>query len=1171
MQNEKKYLNGGLSADAADWAVEPNCYVNMENARYGSTFFAQGSVGGIESIGSTELISSAQPSMQNYFLGGAYDEAGDRLVWCNWSSIGAHQIKIYDIGTNTTYIALYNTQVTGGLGFDKYHFIHSCHIENGCFYWTDNLNPPRRFQIDAAIKMNYPSYVTNAVAYTSPLSQAVIAWIRRPPGLPPAQEKVTQTSPALVNNFIRYEAFEFCYRYQFRTFEYSTLSDLSTLANYNQEVETFNRIDITIPLGEQIEQDVLQVDLVTRYLVSGKYAVIKSWNKNVAADAAAIAAHNAGSSALTYAFYNSQLGIFLDDAYAAKPYDSVPIRAGTDEFARNRSFMGKYVIGYNTPMITSLQASLEVIFSSDRPFKSNASYQISISFYDNYQRKTGYLTNDSCIVNIPDRSYASAITISYINWALSNINALAEIPIEAYYYSINITKCLRTRFFVQLRGLDAAYATKDANGIYTFTTYSYNPTLSGTAFDISTLVSVNMGYVFSEGDIVKIYIGSSVYSLTVNGQQGNWIIVELQNLGTLNAATNYLFEIYTPYKASTDEPSYEVAQIFKINNPGTNSRTYSTTSGRIRGDIYLLDRKGVNNVYYQISGTVHGAQGFTVQCDYVSQDAVDTSFTTGSSPGTNLAGFNIATNTDRAIITAGASDIVLKIRGNITVTSNQDRVFRTYVEDNSSNITGLVPDTAIVNGVSKTFTVDANVTLTAGSRLFILSFLDDFNPFTSIAFATTSLVIEVVSSAVIYTVEAMSPNDKFYKNWFTDAGRPNFIDTIGQTNKLGGIAYSNTIIEGSKSNGLSTYDALDTVDLDFQMGSLQKLQLTSKVQEQGSVMLAICTKETASLYLSEVQVVGSSSNAFLASAPNVIGTINIMKGSFGTMNPESVLEYKGTVLWIDVNNGKAIQYSENGLFPISSYKINKFWKLFSEAYKSLTPQQIEAFGSRPFVFTGIDPNSGEVLFSVPKVLANPPKGYLPDYPNMPYPFDLWDGRAKSIVFNLYAEPNNWGGAFDITAEGFVYAGNVLYSFKDGGFYRHGKETAPFCNFYGVQYKSRIMFLANSLSNKPKVLNNISLEANKTPSLTYFRTETPNIQASDLMDFDWQVLEGQQYTAVYNDKLTPSATGLKPNALITGDKLRSIVLMVLMEFDVTQTLLEFRFATVGFSISLGHTT
>jgi len=213
-------------------------------------------------------------------------------------------------------------------------------------------------------------------------------------------------------------------------------------------------------------------------------------------------------------------------------------------------------------------------------------------------------------------------------------------------------------------------------------------------------------------------------------------------------------------------------------------------------------------------------------------------------------------------------------------------------------------------------------------------------------------VLERGTSPSQYLAEAMSPNDKYYQQWNTNAGFPSFYDNIGQQLLSNQVAYSNVIIDNTRTNGLSSFDALNVADIPIECGAVQKLQVTSKVNnESGIVMLAICTMETASLYIGEVQLVGQNSNAFLAQAPNVIGTINILKGSRGTTHPESVSEYRGNVFWWDDGNARLVQYGTNGLFDISNYKMTRFWNLFTAMFKSMTTEQIEALGSRPFVFT----------------------------------------------------------------------------------------------------------------------------------------------------------------------------------------------------------------------------
>jgi hypothetical protein len=286
-----------------------------------------------------------------------------------------------------------------------------------------------------------------------------------------------------------------------------------------------------------------------------------------------------------------------------------------------------------------------------------------------------------------------------------------------------------------------------------------------------------------------------------------------------------------------------------------------------------------------------------------------------------------------------------------------------------------------------------------------------------------------------------------------------------------------------------------------------------------------------------------------------------------------VTEYRGNVYWLDIRNGRYVQYSPNGLFPISNYKMTRFWKQFSDAYMSLTPQEMEAMGFRPFVFSIVDPYHNELLVTIPKTLALPPKGYLPDYPEIAYPFDIWDGNGKTIVYDLKMEPNRWIGSYSFAAENFISLNSKLYSFKYGQLYEHN-QTTNYNEFYGVQYKSKIMFLANQEPQRPKSYNAISIEANDgtlLPTFTYMRSENPYVQASDLVDYSYRLLEGVLYATIMRNKIRPTFDGYATDALLTGEKMRANVLRVMIEFAVTTNPLELRFVNIMYVQSLGHTT
>lgn len=1035
---EKKYFAAsdcGLNADDVDAIIGINQWVNLENARVGTT--DKGVTGVIETIGGTLTLSEAQPSVTFICIGAAVDSPNNRFIYFLYNKYTPdHKIMCYDDNDKQVYTVLLSSQVTGGLNFSKDYIIHSARVVGNLLYWTDNLNEPRRINVEAALKLNNPSYNTDVEAYTSPLAQSVIKIIRRPPG------RVLSTSPVtegIKPNFIKYFAGQFAIRYIYRDGEISVPGPPSTMVNYRLSVsnpsgavvDTSDAIDIEINTpaldGEYIEQDVQIVQYLVRYNNQPEYFVIKEWNKSNAIDAAQISAYNAGG-ALSFRFYNDASMAAISNADSVKPYDSVPLLSKSLELGLSRLFLGNNLLGYNTPTTTSLTATMStpgVVSMGTEIWKPYSTYQLGIRFRDNEKRSSGVVTNDSLVITVPDRGDFNDNSFSqYIDFVLSNTNALTEIPDWAYYYDILITKNLRTRFFVQWMPNFIRYAIKNNDGTFTYNT-SYSSNVYGVGVDTAALAAQGQGVVYTQGDRIRFYLtGLSImpFDLEVIGQDGNYIITRPFNFGTTTSSSllDMLVEYYTPYFPSENEIFYSTAASYRVSAPGTDMRQYSTLSGQLEGDTFFISR------------------------------------------------------------------------------------------------------------------------------------------------------LTQILSIAYYTV-CMSPSDDRWRDWFDTYGDANIVTMLGQIRKTSSVKWSNTLIEGSLVNGLSTFDALDEKLLPKNMGSIQKLQQTSKVQQQGNIMLAIGEDETASLYLGEVQVVGSDSNAFLASSPNVVGTVNVLKGSFGTTHPESVSEYRGNVYWWDDNNSRIIQYSSAGLYPISNYKMTRYWKQFTETFNSLTSDEIENLGGRPFVFTTVDPYHDELLISVPKLLSTPPKGYLPDYPSEVYPFDIWDGIGKTIVFKVGTSPNFWQGSYSFNPEYFVTLGSNLYSFKNGQLFLHN-QTNNYNRFYddGNKYISKVMMVYNKEPNIPKLYNSIKVEANIIPNITYFRSESPYIQGSDLMDFDYTNLEGLYYATIYRNKIQPTATGYNTDGLLTGEKIKTYALKTLIRFNIVNNVpVQLRFVTLNYILSKGH--
>lgn len=1101
MDRYATYFDGGLNADDDFELIKSGQWVNGSNIRVFST--DKGSVNRVEAVGGSALLFNNLPAGTNRCIGGCEDEGNSRMLFFNWNSNGNHGVYCYYTSTGIGYQVMMSADVIGGLGFSRYQYIHSCGVANGIIYWVNSTNSqPRRINIEAGIKAYAPTFITTFIAYSLPVKQSVISWIRKPGGLPPTMAKQTQTSPVIVYNFIRYAAFQFCYRYNYRDYESSTLSPYTETANYNATEDTYNCIDIALPYFEDIEQDVLSIDLVARFMESDQYFIIKTWIKTDTANAAEIAAHNAKTTLLNYRFYNSTSGEALNDVYKKTLFQSIPQYVQTMAIAKNRAFFANYWEGQNTPEQTSLAVSYNTltigsngfativgtwcrlfiqkpgsgspsqtfwilrttvpfgplapaavyyyklpdavvvppypltvsvsdltfvgsntihvrgyyisnilpadwIYASaaitpiadtstvtggsapgmflSRAFKSGASYQIGITFFDEYQRKCGVKTKDSLIINVPSAMVNNNYVV-FLDWVLSNTNALTEIPDWAHYYSIDITECLTTRFFLQGAGT-AIYAEKNSAGAYTFVATAYANYRAGIAVDITSLEAYKMGYTFNEGDVARLKIGSTEHQLSVIAVDGKYVILELKDIGTLSP-TDVTFELYTPYKKSATELFYEVGNLFLINNPGNILRTYSNVTGTISGDIYLLSRS-----YF-------------------------------------------------------AANIV---------------------------------------------------------------------------------------------TEAMNVNDKFWKNWFANIGRPNKIDTIGKKKLTGNIKWTDVFLEGTKVNGLSSFQPLNTITLGSENGAAIKLQLASKVQTDGSVLLALCEKETVSCLLGEQEIFDSQGNSFIAKSDNVIGSFKALQKGMGTRHPESVFENNGLVFFYDQANSAYVQYSNNGLDAISNYKMTRPVNLFSQKLATLSTAQIELLGSDAYVIGGYDPHHQEVLFSIPSTEAVAPKGLLEDY-GTDYPYDIYDGKGKTLMFK--DQQNKWIGSMHFEAEKFITIDNNLYAFKNGGLFKMNSEQKA--NFFGVQHTAKLMFSANP--GNIRTFASIALDGNKKPSFIHFRTEDPYVQSSDLVADDFREKEGRKWSPVLRNRLDPNAAGDYMDKMFSGEKLIGKFLLVMLEFN-----------------------
>jgi hypothetical protein len=1121
---EKKYLaslqDGGLNTDDADFAVPTNQVIAGQNVRWGSTDEGRTSV--VEDIGGTRQISEAQPSVTFLTLGTAEDVENNRLIFFKFNTTGIwHRITCYDKTADTEYIVLYSSQVVGGLKFSRYSPIHSARVINGLLYWTDFEDTQHKVNIDAGIKLNQPSYVTDQAAYTTPIEIETISLIKRPPRLPLNVEKAVET---VVTNFIGNNTFWFAYRYFYRDKETSVISVHSDVVGYNAEGDTFNAVIVTLPLGEKIDQDVERVEVGVRIDNNPQFFGIKTWDKLIAAEAAEIAAHNAGTTPLSFDFFNNFLGFPWGDAYSVKYAESCPVRSKTLEFVRGRIHLANNYDGYDTPTETSLQIT---------DFTQVEGAAITGQWY----------RYDYAI--LPDLSTTFNI----------NILLIEGMPASNGYYT------------------DGGY-TPGVPGDIDYTLLTYIGTTVGDIenFVGGNVVTINLGILAFSNPVINApgatvtLINNRVYKTGANYKFGIQFYDEYdRKCGVVTAASLILETPETEY----DNDTFSTAANWQLSNSNAEAQipVWAKSYAIVRTKC-LLTRQfvqaRVSDLKYAVLNPTTGVYTFTTTAYAATLDGVAIRISA-------LQTFGIG-----YLYEEGNNDFVRLYIDSAPASSGriiaQQEDWVVIQLLNLGALTG-TPKTDAYFEIIRPYTQLANEPFyEVGNKYLINNYGTGIRAFsvTSGSIGGDVYVLERTDGIGTYLVEAMSVNDRYWFNWFDQSGRIGLVLRVGQVYKPNSIKFSNTFILGSNLNGLCEFEALNEDFVPYECGQIQKLQVTSKVQnEQGAIMLAVCQIQTASIYIGETQIVSPTGNAFFAQSSGVIGTINVLKGDFGTVDPQSVVEYRGQVFWLDAGNGKVIQYSSNGLFPISAYKMTRFWRYFCETYVSMTKAEIEALGSRPFVVTTVDPHHDEVLFTIPKLLADPPAGYLPDYPSEIYPFDIWDGQAKTMVFKLGVGEGRpyWQPPQTATPEWWAKLQNDLYSSKNGIIWQHNQQGRN--TFYGVQYKSRVCVVANAAASAIKVFQAISIEANRPPDWVYMMCSEPFPQISDLLSDEFRNTEGVYYCTIRRNKIRETATGVEYDNLLTGDRMRSFAMKILFEFSPNNLPLNIRFLNITFDASKGH--
>lgn len=439
-------------------------------------------------------------------------------------------------------------------------------------------------------------------------------------------------------------------------------------------------------------------------------------------------------------------------------------------------------------------------------------------------------------------------------------------------------------------------------------------------------------------------------------------------------------------------------------------------------------------------------------------------------------------------------------------------------------------------------------------------------------------IVPVENGVAVNLIESSSISD-FYVSEMQDIGRVSFSNPdFKEILRTNSIRFSNKFFEDTKVNGLSSFELLNVAQIPKVYGNINATRLTND-DNYRAVILVICENNVVSAYIGEVILSDLEGSDVISLSNKVLPAIRLLKGDYGTTNPESVCFRDGKVWWWDLNRKKWVQYALNGLTAITDYK-------FISYSKSINPDIVEGeydvfhkeviwshFSRQTGLFPGgIDIGITFVLlvpdvsaFSIGQVIAIDGEDRIITSINDDLiTFDNSVVTTNRPNFNIaynqqtvaYDDARNrWSTFYSYLTEKLGVVDDRFFTFKNGQIWLHDSNQT-FNNFYDVQYLSSVTMVFNQSIFMVKLWYQLRVQANSkwsspvTGDIELLTNASyPTGMQSRLKKDNFKLFEGQFYGDFLRDMNDPRFT-VPLESLLKGRNLRGEVLKLRIENDST---------------------
>lgn len=325
-------------------------------------------------------------------IGSIADESNNKIYWFVITQ-AYDGIYEYDSETNTV-----EPLIRGALNFSKNNLITGVNLIDGMLFWTDDLNEPRKLNIEKWKKGNNSSVPTRI--YSRDFVESDLTVIKPHPKT--ALSVSTEINPN--KEILPFEEIfpQFGYRWKYSDGEYSPFSfftppvfevaDYETKEHFKEGYNKAARNIITevtlnnIPRGDE---DVISLDILYTESISSTVYTLKTIRKKD---------FGVGEYVEPQTFTKRSFYSALPANQLSRHFDSVPPKAKAQEVTANRLIYGNYEFGFEQPASNNLTVTqVDKSANSGLSIKSLRNYEIGTVYEDAHGRQGALITGNGGI------------------------------------------------------------------------------------------------------------------------------------------------------------------------------------------------------------------------------------------------------------------------------------------------------------------------------------------------------------------------------------------------------------------------------------------------------------------------------------------------------------------------------------------------------------------------------------------------------------------------------------------------------------------------------------------------------------------------------------------------------------------------------------------------------